>query len=151
MTFWQIASGDGAVDLQDIFLKLNVALIGPGNKGDFFDHRAEYEASGDWRFLHAFCEEVVVSDIFILKQWVSKRTNECDIVAVGKVVGAYRYEPIFESVDVGRWEMQHCRRVRWNRPPSPVRVTGGGTPDRFHRCAPGNPLIPEAEKILANG
>ena len=34
MTYWQIAAGDGTVDLVDIFLKLSVALIGPGNGGD---------------------------------------------------------------------------------------------------------------------
>lgn len=39
MTYWQIAAGDGTVDLVDIFLKLIVALIGPGNEGDYFDNK----------------------------------------------------------------------------------------------------------------
>lgn len=39
MNYWQIAAGDGTTDYTDIFLKLNVALIGPGNNGDYFDNK----------------------------------------------------------------------------------------------------------------
>lgn len=149
MAFWQIASGDGTVDLETIFIKLNVALIGPGDLGDYFDHRAEYLALADGYLVRAFCEEVAVEDTFILKRMVNPRTAEWDIKAVGKVIGAYRHEPIFESVDVSRWQMQHCRRVHWTVPAQPIRVTGGGAPVRIQRCADDNELVAKARELLA--
>lgn len=148
MAFWQIASGDGTVDLEAIFLKLNVALIGPGNLGDYFDHRADYLTLNDGYLVRAFCEEVEVGDTLILKRMVNPRTAEWDIKAVGKVVGAYRYEPVFESVDVGRWQMQHCRRVHWTIPPQPIRVTGGGAPVRIQRCGEESILVAKARELL---
>jgi hypothetical protein len=149
MTYWQIASGDGTVDLEAIFLKLNVALIGPGDLGDYYDHRADYLALDDGYLVRAFCEEVAIGDILILKRMVNPHTAEWDIKAVGKVIGPYRYEPIFESVDVSEWQMQHCRRIEWTVPLQPVRVTGGGAPVRIQRCAEENPLVIKAHELLA--
>ncbi|MGR6018863.1 hypothetical protein ACT7CU_11060 [Bacillus paranthracis] len=37
--YWQIAAGDGSIDLPKIFTELNVALLGPGQFGDFFDNK----------------------------------------------------------------------------------------------------------------
>jgi predicted Mrr-cat superfamily restriction endonuclease len=148
MTYWQIASGDGTVDLEAIFLKLNVALIGPGDLGDYFDHRDEYLAQDDGYLVRAFCEEVLIGDIFILKRMVNPRNAEWDIKAVGKVVGGYRYEPIFECVDVSRWQMQHCRRVHWVVPQQPIRVTGGGAPVRIQRCDDSNVLVTKARELF---
>jgi len=51
MKFRQIASGDGTVDLEAIFLKLNVALIGPGRHGDYFDHKSEYLLLPSWGWI----------------------------------------------------------------------------------------------------
>lgn len=148
MAYWQIASGDGTVDLEQVFIKLNIALIGPGNLGDYFDHRNEYLNLSDGYLVRAFCEEIVVGDILILKRMVNPHTSEWDIKAVGKVVGQYRYEPIFESVDVSDWEMQHCRRVQWIVPSLPIRVTGGGAPVRIQRCNEDNPLVIKAQELL---
>ena len=149
MAFWQIASGDGTVDLEPVFLKLNIALIGPGHLGDYFDHRPAYLALTDGYLVRAFCEDVAVGDTFVLKRMVNPRTAEWDIKAVGAVAGAYRHEPIFKSVDVSRWDMQHCRRVNWTVPPQPIRVTGGGAPVRIQRCDEDNPLVVKARELLA--
>ncbi|HVC96784.1 MAG TPA: hypothetical protein VND64_24105 [Pirellulales bacterium] len=148
MAFWQIASGDGTVDLETVFLKLSVALLGPGGLGDYFDHRAEYLALNDGHLVRAFCEDVEVGDALILKRMVNPHTAEWDIKGVGMVVGAYRYEPIFERVDVSRWDMQHCRRVNWIVPKRAIRVTGGGAPVRIQRCADDNILVAKARELL---
>ena len=111
MTYWQIACGDGNVDLEEIFLKLNVALVGPGDLGNYFDYKSKY-ATVDKR-VRIFCEEVAIGDIFVLKRIVNPHTQEWQIIAVGEVVSPYRYEPIFNDVDVASWQMQHCRRVIW--------------------------------------
>ena len=148
MKCWQIASGDGTVDLEAIFLKLNVALIGPGNLGDYFDHRDEYLKLGDGFLVKRFCEEVAIGDILILKRMVNPQTAEWDIKAAGKVIGAYRFEPIFECVDVSQWQMQHCRRVYWTVPPQPIRVIGGGAPVRIQTCAEDNALVAPARDLL---
>ena len=149
MVFWQIASGDGNVDLDAVFFKLNVALIGPGSLGDYFDHRTRYAELDDGHYVRSFCEEVSVGDILILKRMVNPHAAEWDIKAVGKVVGEYRYEPIFERVDVSGWDMQHCRRVHWIVPPKPIRINGGGAPGRIQRCKDDNILVARARKILS--
>ena len=77
---------------------------------------------------------------------VNLHTAEWDIKAIGKVIGTYRHEPIFESVDVSRWNMQHCRRVHWIVPPQPIRVTGGGAV-RIQRRED-NVLVAKARELL---
>lgn len=148
MRYWQIASGDGTVDLEAIFLKLNIALIGPGNLGDYFDHQDDYLKLDDGKLVRRFCAEVAIGDILILKRMVNPHTSEWDIKAVGKVIGAYRFEPIFESVDVSQWQMQHCRRVKWTVPTQPIRVIGGGAPIRIQLCAEDNALVVQARALL---
>jgi predicted Mrr-cat superfamily restriction endonuclease len=152
MKFWQIMAGDGVVDLESIFKKLNVALIGPGDLGDYFDHRDAYmqrTEDRDHQLVRVFCEDVAVGDAMILIRAVNPRGSEWAIEAVGTVAGAYRYEPIFESADVSRWDMQHCRRVKWVIPPEPIRVVGGGFPIRIQRCSDDNPLVAKAREFLA--
>lgn len=148
MEYWQIASGDGTVDLEAVFLKLNVALLGPGHLGDFFDHRDEYQALTDGHLVRAFAEEVSVDDVFILKRMVNPHTQEWEIKAVGRVVSPYRYEPIFKSVDVSKWDMQHCRRLNWTVPSQQTIVTGGGAPIRIQRAEDDNPLVVKARELM---
>ena len=151
MTYWQIASGDGQVDLTDIFLKLNVVLIGPGNHGDFFDHKRDYENLSDGHLVRIFAEEVEIGDILILKRMVNPNAREWKILAIGEVKGAYRYEPIFENVDIDQWQMQHCRRVKWIFiPTTDIVVQGGGAPIRIQRLEDNNPLKIKAVQLLNN-
>ena len=105
-------------------------------------------ALADGYLVRAFCEEVAIGDILILKRMVNPHTAEWDIKAIGKVIGTYRHEPIFESVDVSRWNMQHCRRVHWIVPPQPIRVTGGGARVRIQRCGEDNVLVAKARELL---
>ncbi len=148
MTYWQIASGDGNVELEDIFLRLNVALIGPGHLGDYWDHRNEYLQLPNGHLVRTFCEDVNEGDFFVLKRVVDPRAHEWEIRAVGRVVGAYRYEPIFENVDVDAWQMQHCRRVAWQRPEARTTVIGGGAPIRIQRLDDDNPLRIKAADLV---
>lgn len=150
-TYWQIACGDGTVDLEDVFIKLNVALIGPGHLGDFFDHRSAYLALSDGHLIRTFCEDVSIDDIFVLKRMVNPRIHEWQIQAVGTVVSPYRFEPVFKSVDVSQWDMQHCRRVAWVVPPSRLVVTGGGAPIRIQKLNPDNPLVRHADDVMRVG
>ncbi len=150
MTVWQIACGDGKTDLKDLFLKLKVALIGPGNLGDFFDHRADYLSLNDGFLVKRFCEEVSIDDVLVLKQVVNPHTHEWEILAVGTVISPYRYEPIFTGIDIDKWEMQHCRRVSWIVPESRVTVFGGGAPVRILKMESDNPLAIRALEIMGN-
>lgn len=148
MNYWQIACGDGSVDLKSIFLKLNVALVGPGKIGDYFDHKSLY-ASVDKR-VSTFCEDVDVGDIFVLKKVVNPKKKIWQIIAVGKVIGPYRYEPIFKDTDVDSWQMQHCRRVNWKViPSSKVEVVGGGAPTTIQKLNSDNPLRVKAIELLS--
>jgi predicted Mrr-cat superfamily restriction endonuclease len=148
MNYWQISSGDGRVDLKDIFIKLRVALIGPGRYGDFFDHRDDYQKLNDGNLVQAFCEKVEVGDVLVLKRPVNPQKNEWHLQAVGRVVGAYRFEPIFEKVDIDDWDVQHCRRVEWLVPSEKTIIQGGGAPRRIQRLDENNPLKLKAEEIL---
>ena len=149
MAYWQMACGDGNVDLEEIFLKLNVALVGPGDIGDYFDHKAQY-ALEDKR-VRRFCDEVEIGDIFVLKRVLNPHTREWQIIAVGEVIGPYRYEPIFKDTDVDSWQMQHCRRVHWKVVPTQqVVVQGGGAPITIQKLRDDNPLRLRADELLQN-
>lgn len=155
MNFWQIAAGYQrvSVDLKDIFLKLNVALIGPGELGNFFDKKQKYKdkyssESRDFIILKAFCEEANIGDIFVLREAVNPREQKWRIIAVGEVISPYRYEPIFDYVDVENWDIQHCRRVKWIVPEEEV-IASGGISVRFQKIdEANNELAKEAKKML---
>lgn len=149
MNYWQIAAGDGTVDMVDIFLKLNIALIGPGNEGDYFDNKSTYDNMGrDGDLVRVFAQDVQVGDVFVLKHIDNSQKKTWHVIAVGKVVGPYRYEPIFDKVDCYKWDVQHCRRVIWKVPQEKVIVEMGGAPIRIQRISDDNPLKEAADKIL---
>jgi predicted Mrr-cat superfamily restriction endonuclease len=148
LNYWQISAGDGQVDLVDIFLKLNVALLGPGRYGDYFDNRASYVELSDGHLIKKFAEDVQVGDVFVLKHIVDPNRKTWHIIAVGEVVGPYRYEPIFNSVDSNEWDVQHCRRVVWWEPKETLIVQGGGAPIRLQRLGDQNPLKIKADEIF---
>lgn len=149
MQYWQIGIGDGKVDMVDIFIKLNIALIGPGNKGDFFDNKDGYLNTSDGHIVQKFSEEVQVGDIFVLKHIVNPQTKLWKIYALGKVVGPYRYEPIFNCVDENKWDVQHCHRVIWKDVrDKDIIVDSGGAPIRFQRLGDDNKLKLKAQELL---
>lgn len=149
MKFWQIASGDGNVDLLEIFLKVKIALIGPGTHGDYFDNITNYRKLPDGKIIKWFCEDVKIGDIFILKHVVNPHQPPTwEIKAVGKVLSPYRHEPIFRDCDFSGWDMQHCRRIDWKTPSTQLIVQGGGAPIRFQRIEVNNPLVTASKKAF---
>jgi len=151
MNFYQVAAGYKDVDLEEIFLKINIALIGPGKLGDFFDNKKKYKEespSKDFQYLKAFCETVNIGDVFVLRKAINPGKQEWEIIAAGKVISPYRYEPIFYNVDVDDWNIPHCRRVLWKKPKKQI-IKSGGVPGR---CTPINnddaEFIKAAKEIL---
>ncbi|MFO0722848.1 MAG: hypothetical protein U1E65_03620 [Myxococcota bacterium] len=123
---WVVANGFDEMDLSAVFLRVGVALIGPGEYGDWFDNPSVYAEKlrpGEVPLLRAFCEDVKVGDRIAL------RNAAHQILAVGEVSGPYRYEPIFRAVDVKGWDLQHCRRVNWKKLANPVEKSFA--PNRF--------------------
>lgn len=149
MNYWQISAGNGQVDLVDIFLKLNVALLGPGRYGDYFDNKSEYEEISDGHLIKKFAEDVQTGDVFVLKHIKDPNKKTWHVIAVGEVMSPYRYEPIFNSVDSSEWDVQHCRRVVWWIPEEEQIVDGGGAPIRLQRLSEENPLRKKADDIFA--
>lgn len=148
MNYWQISAGDGQVDLVDIFIKLNVALLGPGRYGDYFDNKGKYEDISDGHLIKKFAEDVQIGDVFVLKHIKDPHKKTWHVIAVGEVVSPYRYEPIFDSVDSSEWDVQHCRRVIWWVPKDELIVEGGGAPIRIQRLSEENPLRKVADDIF---
>lgn len=144
---WVVASGFGEIDLAAIFLRLGVALIGPGDRGDFFDRRQVYESElepQEWRIVREFAEDLAVGDRLVLRKKAGRNVDH--LLAVGVVVGPYRHEPIFQEVDVGGWDMQHCRRVRWKKLTTPHEI--GMPPNRFSRLT-SSQIIAEVDQLFA--
>ncbi|MCT4796352.1 hypothetical protein [Exiguobacterium alkaliphilum] len=51
-TYWQIAAGNGEVNLEELFLKLNVALIGPARLGEYFENTTSCLTDTSLKSLH---------------------------------------------------------------------------------------------------
>lgn len=130
MSYWQIANGYDGMDLSEVFLRLGVALLGPGSLGDFYDRQGKYEKecrAAEYQILHSFCCSVTVGDKIVL------RNSHHEVLAVGTVKSPYRFEPIFDTVDIRGWDMQHCRRVDWVPLDKPTRHSFA--PNRFWTIA----------------
>lgn len=102
-TVWQHAAGDSGHDHTDLCLKLNVILIGPGEKSwlDCTEDEKREKGGDDAR---RFCDEMKEGDIVVLKMGLSQ------LRAIG-VIGIYEHVDEFNDVD--GWELGHARRVRW--------------------------------------
>ncbi|MBI4355829.1 MAG: hypothetical protein HY597_05245 [Candidatus Omnitrophica bacterium] len=122
--FWQIGGGPSDRSYVDQFLKYGVALIGPGDPGKWDDSRedSEFETSTVRRFV----TDVQIDDAMVL------RRGQDEIVAIGLVASDYEYFEQFD--DVNGWDLQHCRRVRWSKLPTPHKFSTpvfGGRPGRL--------------------
>jgi hypothetical protein len=123
---WQLAAGQASRPYADIFLRYGVGLIGPGDAGPWKPERDDDEFEGG--FVRRFASEVQVGDVFLL------RTGISTICAVGIVASEYLYLNQFD--DVSGWDLQHARRVRWQRLPEPyefAKPAFGANPPRLSR------------------
>ena len=123
---WQISAGPSTRSYVDVFLFYGVALIGPGDSGPWDASRDDSDFAGS--FVRRFASEIADGDIVLL------RTGVSTIAAVGIVTSSYLYIDAFD--DVNGWDLQHARRVRWYRLPSPQSLTGqvfGASPPRCSR------------------
>ncbi len=100
---WQISPLAGSASYAKTFINYGVALVGPGDSGQWNETRNDGEFGGP--VVQRFAGEVKEGDVFLL------RTASKSIVAVGLVASDYLYLDQFDDV-YGR-DLQHARRVRW--------------------------------------
>lgn len=149
MKYWQISAGNESVDLSDIFIKLNVALQGSGDYGDYFDNKLLYKDLGSsGRIIKTFAEDMKIGDRLILKRLKSEVEGNFEIVAVGEVLGPYRYEPIFSDVEFEGLGLQHCRRVKWYIPKEEMILVDAGVYENIQKLEDDNPMRKKGEEIF---
>jgi len=123
---WQVSGGPITRSYADVFLKYGVALIGPGDAGEWRPELSDDEFEGS--YVRRFASEVIPRDIFLL------RVSQASIQAVGVVDGGYQYLPQFD--DVNGWDLQHARRVHWSRLPDEYKfdeLVFGANPPRISK------------------
>ena len=76
---WQISGGPASRSYVEVFLMYSVALIGPGDAGEWTPERADSAFEGS--FVRRFASEIASGDIILL------RTGIATIAAVGIVAG----------------------------------------------------------------
>lgn len=105
---WQIACGDTGRDYEDLFLRYDVMLIGPGDPGPYEKQRYE-DVIRSWREqLQWFVERPAPGDLVLLRKGHR-------VTAVGRlpdIEQGYVYREEFD--DVLGWDLQHTRRVVWS-------------------------------------
>ena len=106
---WQFSGGSASRSYAEVLLKHGVALIGPGDAGQWAPQRDDDEFEGG--FVRRFATEVATGDVFLLRAGIAT------IAAVGLVASDYVYANAFD--DVNGWDLQHARRVRWCPLPEP--------------------------------
>lgn len=123
---WQIGGGTTDRDCGRTFLDHDVALLGPGDPGQWRPDRHDAEFGGS--FVRRFANDVNNGDLILL------RSGAATVRAVGVVAGEYKHLDLFD--DVMGWDLQHSRRVRWRELEAlnefPTRVFGP-RPSRFSR------------------
>mgnify|MGYP005854899119 CR=1 FL=1 len=106
---WQFAAGDSNRSYQDLCLRWDAIMFGPGYAGPWPDCEEQLKADGCTTrkrgLIRRFCEEVSEGDLIVL------RVGTAQVYGVGEVVGDYAWYSDFEDVD--GWNLQHVRRVRW--------------------------------------
>jgi hypothetical protein len=110
----------------ELLIKHGLALIGPGDPGQWTSDRSDSDYDGGW--VRRFATEPQMSDVVLL------RIGSDRVVAVGIIASEYQYLEQFD--DVHGWDLQHARRVRWRVLTSPQVFPSrvfGGNPPRFSR------------------
>ena len=104
MAIWQVSAGNYGRYYHDVFLKYGIALIGPGNPGEWTPEQSDEKYEGS--YVRRFASEMKYKDVLVL------RDGQSTIRAVGKV--SCNYEYLNQFADVNGWYLQHCRQVHWH-------------------------------------
>lgn len=110
--FWQVASGDRGRDYSSLCLQNDIMCVGPGRYGPFdasaYATAAQRGGLSDNKLgmLRDFHDKVQPDDIVLLR-------NGHNVVGMGTVTGDYIHSETFD--DVSGWDLQHVRRVLWQR------------------------------------
>ena len=134
---WQISAEPADRSYADLFLSYGVDLIAPGDSGPWKSGEADERFEGG--FVRRFASEMQAGDIVVLRTGIDR------IRAVGIVASAYQYLEPFD--DVNGWDLQHARRIRWQRLPKsmcsraassgPTRLAAHGSATRRSWTTPG--------------
>lgn len=105
MIYWQIGCGSGGRDFNQVCLDFGVALVGPGDIGNYYEHR---EAYAEWQEA-----EDKVGRLARMKKGerIVLRKGKKAIKAVGEIIGEYDYSNQFSDID--GWDLQHFVKVKW--------------------------------------
>ncbi len=108
---YQIAAGEQGRRYADLLLNHDVMFLGPGNPGPYearlYEECANYWNKGIKRTeVRRFAREASIGDIVLLREGYRVRS-------IGVIVGEYEYLDTFD--DVYGWDLQHTRRVCWQR------------------------------------
>ena len=124
---WQISALAGSASYAETFIQNGVALIGPGDAGEWRPNRNDADFDGG--AVRRFASHVKQGDVFLL------RTAANSIDAVGLVASDYLFLDQFDDV-YGR-DLQHARRMRWCPLPQEYEFTEdvlGSRPPRFSQA-----------------
>lgn len=135
MSIWQVGSGSSDRPLSDQFIRYGVALIGPGDSGNYRVHGSDDE------FVKSFVRDVKPGDRIVLREG-RRRIKAIGIVVVKEqpsafadqahypVSDSYVYLPQFD--DEEGWDLQHGHRVCWTIVDKVLnRDAFGSVPSRF--------------------
>ncbi len=109
---WQIACGEKGRRYQRLFLDHDVMFLGPGRFGAYasslYDANPEALAEGGGKitYIRQFANEVQPGDLVLLR-------SGYNVLSLGVVDSDYFHETAFD--DVYGWDLEHCRRVIWQR------------------------------------
>ena len=123
---WQLSALAGPASYAETLIQYGVALIGPGDAGQWRADRDDAEFDGS--AVRRFATEVQQEDVLLL------RTAPNRIAAIGLVASDYVFLDQFD--DVYGQDLQHARRVRWCSLPQEYGFSGeafGGRPSRFSK------------------
>ena len=141
-TIWQIAAGTADRDYTNLFLRHDIALIGPGWPGEWSADRSDEEFEGN--FVRLFASELRIGDTLLL------RKGRSIIRAVGLVESDYEFFEQFD--DVNGWDLQHGRRVRWHELSKPHdfgKPVFGNSPSRISRVW-SNEVVEYSNRLFAS-
>lgn len=109
---WQIACGERGRRYQQLFLDHDVMFLGPGRFGAYspslYDANPECRAEGEGKvtYIRHFATEVEPGDLVLLRAGYV-------VLSIGVVDTDYFHAAEFD--DVYGWDLEHCRRVIWQR------------------------------------